>query len=113
MGKFIEVHNTIIDVDSISKIEFISDDIYLGLFPRDKEGNILIDFIPFTFAQIELFTGEKVDLDVDLYHPEEGEEEGDWIKRNRMYINVSWTKLIDSLGDIEKITGYEYMELEV
>lgn len=113
MAKFIEVHNTILSIDSISRVDFISDDIYLGLFPKDKEGNMLIDFIPFTFGQVELFTGEKIDLDVDLYPPEDGETVEYWIKRNRVYINVSWTKLVNALGEIERITGYEYIELEV
>lgn len=108
MAKFIEVHNTIISTESISKVDFISDDIYLGLIPKDKEGNFILDYIPFTFGQIELSTGEKIDLDIDLYQPEDGETEEYWIKRNRAYINVSWTKLVDALGDIEKITGYEY-----
>lgn len=67
MAKFIEVHNTILSIDSISRVDFISDDIYLGLFPKDEEENMLIDFIPFTFGQVELFTGEKIDLDIDLY----------------------------------------------
>ena len=110
MAKFIEVHDMIINIESISKVNFISDDIYLGLFPKDKEGSIPIDFIPFTFGQIELFTGEKIDLDIDLYPPEDaiGETEEQWLKRNRAYINVSWTKLVEALGEIEKVTGYEY-----
>lgn len=115
MKNFIEIHDYILNIESISKIEFLTDDVYLGLFPKDKEGNICVDFVPFTFARVELFTGEKIDLEIDLYQPEEGEKEEDWIKRNRIYINLSWHKLMGSLGEIEKITGYEYRygDLEV
>ena len=108
MAKFIEVHDTIINIESISKVDFISDDIYLGLFPKDEEGSIPIDFIPYTFGQVELFTGQKIDLEVDLYHPEDGETEEQWTKRNRAYINLSWSKLVNALSEVEKITGYEY-----
>lgn len=113
MAKFIEVHNTIISNESISKVEFFTDDIYLGLFPKDKEGNILLDYLPFAFGEIELFTGEKINLEIDLYPPEDKETEEYWIKKNRMYINVSWTKLTDALEKVEKITGCEYKIAEV
>lgn len=108
MSKFIEVHGSLINVESISKIDFISDDIYIGLFPRDEEGNPIVDFVPFTFARVELFTGEKVDLEIDLYWPETVESEENWAKRNRAYINLSWNRLVQALGEIIKVTGYEY-----
>lgn len=108
MPRFIEIHNSLINIESISKVDFISDDIYLDLIPRDEEGNTIIDFIPFTFGQVELFTGQKIDLEIDLYYLEEGETVEAWAKRNRSYINLSWDKLINSLGEITKITGYEY-----
>lgn len=40
MSKFIEVHDTIINVDDIRKVEFLGDDIYLGLFPNGSMENI-------------------------------------------------------------------------
>jgi hypothetical protein len=108
MSKFIEIHNSLINIESISKVDFISDDIYVGLIPKDTEGNPIVDFVPFTFAQVELFTGQKIDLEIDLYWFEEGENEENWAKRNRTYINLSWNKLINSLGEVTKVTGYEY-----
>lgn len=108
MRAFIKIHNNIINVENISKVEFISDDIYLGAFPKSEDGDILVDYIPFVFAKAELFSGEKIELQLDLYQPEEGETEECWCKRNRMYINASWSKLKESLGGIEKITDFEY-----
>lgn len=108
MANFIEVHDTIISIESISMVKFISDDIYLGLFPRDTNEEILVDYIPFMFGQIELSTGEKIDLEIDLYPPEDSETEEDWIGRNRAYINMSWRKLTEALEHITKVTGYEY-----
>lgn len=108
MSKFIEVHGSLINVESISKVDFISDDIYLGLFPDEEGYDIPLDYIPFTFARVELFTGEKVDLEIDLYWPETVESEENWAKRNRAYINLSWNRLVQALGEIIKVTGYEY-----
>lgn len=111
MAKFIEVHDKIINIKNISKVNFISDDIYLGLFPRNKEGEIDIDYIPFTFAQIELFTGEKLDLEFDLFQPGEDENEAGWAQRNRAYINMSWAALKEALGEITEVTNFEYKYL--
>lgn len=108
MAKYIKIHNTIVNVESISKVEFISDDIHMGLFPKNEQGKILIDYDCFEFAKIELFSGEVIRVQVDLYPPEQGETEESWAKRNRVYINLSWTKLIESLGEIDEITGFEY-----
>lgn len=110
MSKFIEVHNTLINIESISRVDFISDDIYLGLFPKGEKGEILVDYIPFTYATIELVTGKQVDLEIDLFLPEEGEEEEKWIERNRTYINRSWNTLYKALSDITLVTGFEYDE---
>ena len=53
MNKFIEVHDTIINVDDIRRVEFLSDDIYLKM-----ENSyvilfvlILLKFIPLTEKQ--------------------------------------------------------------
>ena len=108
MSKFIEVHGSLINIESISKVDFISDDIYVGLFPKDEEGNPIVDFVPFTFARVELFSGEKIDLEIDLYWPEAEENKDGWANRNRTYINLSWNKLVQALGDVVKVTGYEY-----
>ena len=108
MTKFIKVHNHIINIKSISKVEFVSDDIYLGDFPLDEEGKILIDFIPFIFGKIELLSGEKLNMTIDLYWLEEGQTEDDWYERNRRIIKVSWDQLVRTLGDITKVTDYEY-----
>lgn len=108
MPSFIEVDNKVININSISKIEFISDDIYTDLIPTDDDKKPIVDFVPFTFAQIELFDGEKVDLDIDLYWPEEEEGPEEWTARHRAYINQEWDELIGSLGKVTKITGCEY-----
>lgn len=108
MTKFIGVHNHTINTKSISKIEFISDDIYIGDFPRDEDGKIAIDFMAFTFGSIVLFSGEEIELTIDLYQLEEGQSEEDWYKKNRSIINTSWDKLVGTLGDVTQITEYEY-----
>ena len=110
MTKFIEVHNQIISVKNINRVEFTNDDIYLDLFPTNNEGEYEIDFIQFTFAKIYLFDKTTIDVQLDLYLPEEMYKEttDQWVTRNRSYINYSWRKLVESLGEIEKITGYEY-----
>lgn len=109
MAKFVEVHNHIINIESISKLEFISDDIYLGDFPVDSEGKIVVDWISFKFGKITLFSKEEIDLTIDLYQLEEGQSEEDWYEKNRAIINMSWDKLVGTLGEITQITEYEYM----
>lgn len=109
MAKFIEIHDHIINVENIGSAEFVSDDIYLGMFPVGKDGEMLMDLIPFTFATIELLSGEVIDMQLDLYPPMDGEIEEDWFKRNRAYINVAWEDLKVALGDITQIGGYEYL----
>lgn len=108
MSKFLEIHGSLINVESVSKVDFISDDIYLKLFPVIEDEKIPLDYITFTFARLELFSGQKIDLELDLYQPEDGETEENWAKRNRAYINLSWNKLINALDEVNKITGYEY-----
>lgn len=109
MAKFIEIHDRIINIESISKAEFLSDDIYLGMFPYSKDGEILMDMIPFTFATVELLSGETIDMQLDLCPPIEGETEDNWLKRNRAYINVTWNDLKEVLGGVTTIGGYEYL----
>ena len=96
MSKFIEVHDTIINVEDIRKIEFLGDDIYLGLFPKGQNGEYIYAFIP--------FDGNVISLFVHLYIPEE-----DWIKKNRAYISMTMTQLIDILKHI-KTTEKEYFD---
>ena len=108
MSKFIAVHNHIINIESIGKVEFMGDDIYLGDFPVDKDGKVEIDFIPFIFGKIELLSGEAIDMTIDLYWLEEDQTEDEWYERNKKIIKVSWDQLIKTLGDITKVTDYEY-----
>ena len=109
MSKFIEVHETIINVDDIRKVEFLGDDIYLGLFPRGQHGEYVCDHIIFNFAEIHTFDGNVTLVSVDLYPPEQEESEDDWIKRNRAYISMTMTQLSDILKPIN-ITGKEYFD---
>lgn len=109
MSKFIEVHDTIINVDDIRKVEFLGDDIHLGLFPKDKEGQIICDFIPFDFARIHTFEGNVIPLFIHLYIPEDEETEEEWANRNRVFINMTMEQLNNILKPI-KITGHEYFE---
>lgn len=111
MAKFIEAHNTIINIEEIARVDFISDDIYLGYFPKDEDGNILVDFMDFVFAKIHLFSGDIIELSIDLYPPEEYENDEDWYKRNRNYINLQWTSLTKALGEITEVTGIEYEDI--
>lgn len=109
MAKFIEIHNHIINIESISGAKFISDDIYLGLFPTGKDGQILVDMVPFSYGTVELMSGEIIEMQLDLYPPSEDETEDGWFKRNRAYINASWEDLKSILGNIPQIGGYEYL----
>lgn len=109
MPKFIEVHNTIINIEEVSRVDFLSDDVYLGLFPVEK-GEPVIDYLPFTFARLHLFSGDVIDLEVHLYWLEDREDEEAWLQKNRYYIHSSWGALIDALGSITKITDFEYMD---
>lgn len=107
MSKFIEIHDTIINVDDIRKVEFLGDDIYLGLLPKGKDGQVICDYIPFDFARIYTFDRNMTLLTLDLYPPCDYESEDDWIKENRAYISMTMTQLSDILKPI-KITGKKY-----
>lgn len=109
MSKFIEVHDTIINVDDIRKVEFLGDDIYLGLFPKDKKEQTICDFILFDFARIHTFEGNVIPLFIHLYIPEDEETEEEWANRNRVFINMTMEHLSNILKPI-KITGHEYFE---
>lgn len=111
MARFIDVHGDFINIEDIRKVEHMPDDIYLGLFPQNAEQKIIVDYIPFTFAKIHTFLGEEIDLDIDLYPPEEDEDVEGWINRNRSYINQSITTLKNTLGEIIEITGFEYKDV--
>ena len=108
MAKFIKAHDHIINVKSISKIEYLGDNIYLGDFPLNEKGECEVDFIPFTFGKIELLTGEEIKLSIDLFCPDGEQTDDQWYEKNRMIIKVSWDQLTESLGDITKVTDYEY-----
>lgn len=108
MNKFLEVHGTLINTKDIRRVEFISDDIYLGLLPR-VNGEIVVDYVDFTYAKIHTFDNREIDLEIDLYALDEGETEEEWIKRNRAYINTSMTMIYDLLNPI-KVTDLEYNE---
>lgn len=107
MPKFIEVNEKIINIKNIKEVEFISDDIYIGLFPED----IKVEKIPFTYAKIKLFSGEDVDLSIDLYYPEDNRTEDSWIKENRSYINISMRRIRNALKDIAVVSNLEYESL--
>lgn len=109
MSKFIEVHDTIINVDDIRKVEFLGDDIHLGLFPKDKNGQIVCDCIPFDFAKIHTFDGNVLLLSIDLYTPENDSDENcdSWVDLNRAYINMTMMQLDDILKPA-MLTGKEY-----
>ncbi len=108
MANFIEVHGDLISIEDIRKLEFISDDIYLGLFPKNAEGKIFVDYITFTYAKLYLFSGEDIELTIELYQPEEGYSIDEWAKLNRAYINKSMESIKKAIGDITTVTGFEY-----
>ena len=108
MNKFLEVHGTLINTKDIRRVEFISDDIYLGLLPK-VNGEVVVDCIDFVYAKIHTFDNREIDLAIDLYALEEGETEEEWINRNRAYINTSMTMIYDLLNPI-KVTDLEYNE---
>lgn len=108
MERFLEVHDTVININDIRRVEFISDDIYLGLLPR-VNGEIVVDYVDFTYAKIHTFDNREIDLEIDLYAPDEGETEEEWINRNRAYINMSMTKIYELLNPV-KVTEFEYNE---
>lgn len=109
MPKFIEVHDNLINIEDISKVEFFGDDIHLGLFPQE-DGKPACDYTDFTFARIHTVSGQTIEMYIDLYLPEEGENEEDWAKRNRGYIGKSMTALYEALGDIVRVTEFEYQD---
>lgn len=106
MERFLEVHDTVININDIRRVEFISDDIYLGLLPR-VNGEIVVDYVDFTYAKIHTFDNREIDLEIDLYALDEGETEEEWINRNRAYINMSMTKIYELLNPV-KVTEIEY-----
>lgn len=106
MERFLEVHDTVINTKDIRRVEFISDDIYLGLLPR-VNGEIVVDYVDFTYAKIHTFDNREIDLEIDLYALDEGETEEEWINRNRAYINMSMTKIYELLNPV-KVTEMEY-----
>lgn len=108
MERFLEVHGMLINTKDIRRVEFISDDIYLGLLPLENN-EVAVDFIGFTYAKIHTFDNREIDLEIDLYGPDEGETEEFWINKNRAYINMSITKIYELLNPV-KVTEFEYNE---
>ena len=99
LPKFIKVNSgQIINVDCIKKIEFISDDVYLGLFPEAK----YLDFISFNYGRIYLKNGEEINLNYDLYLPEEGQKKKLWREENMNKIRKFWRN-IEKVLSPEKI----------
>lgn len=107
MNKFIEVHWTVINITDIRRIEFISDDIYLGLLPKGDNGEIICDYINFDFAKIYTFDGQVINLYIHLYAPEDGETEEEWRKRNMAYISMTMTDIYEVINPIN-VTNKEY-----
>lgn len=108
MERFLEVHDTVINIKDIRRVEFISDDIYLGLLPMVND-EVVVDFVDFTYAKIHTFDNREIDLEIDLYAPDEGETGEFWINKNRAYINMSMTKIYELLNPV-KVTEFEYTE---
>lgn len=108
MQKFIKVDELIINVETIDRVEFISDDIYKGLFPITEKSTPNIDYVPFTYAKIILYDGKEVELSLDLFWPEDYETEEQWVARNRAYINMSMDRIRKALENIVTVTGIEY-----
>lgn len=107
MSKFVEIHNNMINIETIRRVEFLSDDIHTGLFPKSDNGEFLVDCIPFEFARVYTSDGE-FPLGLDLYVPEEEKEnEEEWFKKNRAYISMMMTELTEVLKPV-KITSKEY-----
>ena len=106
MSKFVEIHNSMINIQDIRRVEFLSDDVHTQLFPTDEKGEILVDYIPFEFAKIYTSDGE-FPLVLDLYVPEEKEDKEEWFKKNTAYISMMMTELAEILKPV-KITGKEY-----
>lgn len=107
MSKFIEINDIVLNIEDIRKVEFLGDDIYLGLFPKGQNGECLVDFVLFDFATIHTFSEELIVLSLHLYSLEEDESEDEWINRNRAYINMTMTELYEVLKPI-KIGNKEY-----
>lgn len=108
MERFLEVHGMLINAKDIRRVEFISDDICLGLLPIVND-EVAVDYVDFTYAKIHTFDNREIDLEIDLYAPDEGETEEFWINKNRAYINMSMTKIYELLNPI-KVTEFEYTE---
>lgn len=106
MEKFLEIHDTLINTRDIRKVEFISDDIHLGLLPM-VNGEVIGDYVVFTYAKVHTFDGRAIDLEIDLYAPEDEETEEMWSRRNMAYIGESMIKIHEMLNPI-KVTGNEY-----
>lgn len=109
MSKFIEIHDTVINTDDVRRVEFLNDDVYLGLFPRGENGEFIVDYVPFDFAKIYTFDGNVILVSIDLYIPADEETEDEWFKRNRAYINMTMEQLNEILNPT-KLTGKEYID---
>ena len=108
MSKFIKIHETVINIDDVRRVEFLNDDIYLGLLPRGENGEFIGDYVTFDFAKIYTFDGNVISVSIDLYKPESEETEDEWIKRNRAYINMTMEQLNEILNPA-KLTEKEYI----
>ena len=107
MQTFIKVNERVINVQEISSLRFVSDDIYEGLFPKDDKGRYKIDWMSFTFAELKLKTGEVIELKYELYAPEAGEELEEWLDINRSEIRTAWNQLLQIIDPAEITTARE------
>ena len=103
MQRYLKIGEDYIKVDTIDKVEFISDDIYKGSFPNDG-----VDYVSFNYANLVLDTGEKVELTIELYWPEVGETEEGWRRRYRAIINKSMFLITEAIGEIADIEGVQH-----
>ena len=107
MANFIKVNDRVINVQEISILKFVSDDIHEGLFPKDSKGRYKIDWLSFTFAELKLKTGEVIELKYELYAPEKGEEIEEWFDINRSEIRTAWNQLLQIIDPAEITTARE------
>lgn len=105
MAKFIKTGDMIINVEDIRRIEFISDDIYTGLFPQE-DGELLVDYIPFTYAKMYLFDGQSVDLSIILYTPEDDEDTDTWRRINMAHIAENMANISETIGGVIAINNF-------
>lgn len=110
MNKYIEVNDSVVlNTKDIRRVEFIDNDLYLGLLPKDDKGVYLVDYIWLTYAKITTFDNQEFILTIDLFPNEPGETEEEWHKRNIAYIDESMEEIYNILKPV-KVDGKEYSD---